>query len=224
MDTRDLGETQPQATATGDRHAVSVAEAAPVPTLAKTSTAKFWTGAPAEIDIGLQLPVDHLSETDLEAGVELIHRTMGEAGILSRVGGSVDWLCNRRLRKVHISIVTRDSRTIIRAREQLGPLAATLFGGIVGWIGVCGIGWVGFIVGLNTFHSMPIGLAAWGTIAAASYAVTRPIYTAIAGRRASQLRQVVAELAERLGGAAAGSATPIEQSPADHAIAAKPRI
>jgi len=128
---------------------------------------------------------------------------MGEVGVHSQVGGSVDWLCNSRMRKVHISIVSRDGRTTIRAHEKLASLAGAVFGGIVGGIGVFGIGWIGFIVGLNTFHSMPIALGAWGALVAASYTVARPIHAAVVARRQRQLQQVVGELGEHLAGNAA---------------------
>lgn len=158
-----------------------------------------WTGLRA-IDLAVHIPRGDVSEPDLEAGVAIINHAMGEVGMLSQVGGSLDWLMNRRMRRVHISLVTRDGQTTIAAHEALAPLAGVVYGGIVAGVGLFGIGWVGFILGLHAFHSVPIALGAWSGLVAVTCAAARWTYARVVARRVRQLDSLLDQLRGRLKG------------------------
>jgi len=158
----------------------------------------LWHRPPSEIDLTVQVAREQVTESELEAAVARIHWAMGQAGAMSHVGGSLNWLANSRTRKVHVSIVTRDGRTTIQAHEKLIPLAGAIYGAAVGGVGVFGLGWTGFIIGINTLHSLPIALGLWGTLVAASWGAARMIYSKLVARRQRQLGALVADIGQGL--------------------------
>jgi hypothetical protein len=158
----------------------------------------LWHRPPSEIELTVQVARGQVTESELEAAVASIHRAMGQAGAISHVGGSLNWLANTRTRKVHVSIVTRDGRTTIQAHEKLTPLAGAIYGAGVGGVGVFGLGWSGFIVAINTLHSLPIAVGLWSTLVAASWGAARMVYSKLAARRQRQLGALVADIGQGL--------------------------
>jgi hypothetical protein len=163
-----------------------------------SATLSLWRKPPSGIDLTVQVPRPDVTENELEAAVTRIHRALGQAGVISHVGGTMNWLANSRTRKVHISVVTREGRTTIQAHEKLAPLAAAVYGVGVWGVGVFCLGWTSFIVGINTLHSTPLALGLFGTMVAASWGGTRAIYTHLVARRQRQLGSLIEDIGQGL--------------------------
>ena len=163
-------------------------------------TLSVWRKPPSELDLTVEVARGNVTESELEAAVTHIRRTLGQVGVVSHVGGSLNWLANRRARKLHISLLTRGDHTTIEAHEKLAPLAGAIYGGGVWGVGVFGLGWLTFIVGLNTLHSTPIAFGLWGTMVAASWGATRAIYTRLLARRQQQLGSLIEDIGRGLAG------------------------
>ena len=157
-------------------------------------TLSFWRKQAREIDLTVEVPRANVSETELEAVVTHIRRTLGQMGVISHVGGSLNWLTNSRTRKVYVSLVTRDGRTTIQAQEKLAALAGVVYGVGVWGVGVFGIGWTAGIIALNTLHSTPIAVGLWGTLVAASWGAAHAVYRRLAARRQRQLGSLIEEI------------------------------
>ncbi len=161
-------------------------------------TLSLWRKPPSGIDLTVQVPRADVTENELEATVTRINRTLGQSGVISHVGGTLNWLANSRTRKVHISVVARDGRTTIQAHENLAALAGLVYGAGVWGVGVFCLGWTGFIVGINTLHSIPVALGLFGTMVAASWGATRAIYTHLVARRQRQLGSLIQDIEQGL--------------------------
>ncbi len=185
-----MGGVKPEAGPPAD-HGALVARAA-------GGTLSAWRKPPREIDVTAEVARGNVTESELEAAVTHIRQTLGQVGVVSHVGGSLNWLANGRARKLHISLLTRGGQTTIEAHEKLAPLAGVIYGGGVWGVGVFGLGWLAFIVGLNTLHSTPIALGLWGTMVAASWGATRAIYTRLVARRQRQLGSLVEDIGRGL--------------------------
>ena len=162
------------------------------------STLSLWRKPPSGIDLTVQVPRADVTENELEASVTRINRTLGQSGVISHVGGTLNWLANSRTRKVHISVVARDGRTTIQAHENVAALAGLVYGAGVWGVGVFCLGWTGFIVGINTLHSIPVALGLFGTMVAASWVGARAIYTHLVGRRQQQLGSLIEDIGRGL--------------------------
>ena len=118
---------------------------------------------------------------DFEMLIAEIRRAMGENGMPSVIGKSLAWSSGVRGggrrnvgRHVDISIVSRGGITTIRAEEEMRNLAGGLFGGIMGG-GGGGTAGISVGIGMEVFHSLPIGFGIWAAAIAGSYALARSV-------------------------------------------------
>lgn len=136
-----------------------------------------------------------MRERDFDLMIDIIRRTLGEAGNVSAVGRSLSWTATGS-RKVQISVLVRDGRTTIHVIEKLKDLAGGLFGGIMGGGGGGSIGPM-LGVGMGALHSP---LAAIGLVLGmfgVSYTTARTIYTRLVRKRRETLEQLTKLLADQ---------------------------
>jgi hypothetical protein len=127
--------------------------------------------------------------------IDIIRRTLGEAGNVSAVGRSLSWTATGS-RKVQISVLVRDGRTTIHVLEKLKDLAGGLFGGIIGGGGGGSMGPM-LGVGMGALHSP---LAAVGLVIGmfgVAYTTARTIYTRLVRKRRDTLEQLSKLLADQ---------------------------
>ena len=138
-----------------------------------------------------------MDERDFDLLAETIRRRIGEAGALTAVGRSLSWTTLSKQRTVHVSVLSRNGKTTVRAVENMSSLAGGLFGGIMGGAGG-GMSGVAISIGLNMFHS-PAGpiLMELGWVAA-MYGLARTIFANRSRKRKDTLRQLTNELADQI--------------------------
>ncbi len=136
-----------------------------------------------------------MRDRDFDLMIDIIRRTLGEAGNVSAVGRSLSWTSTGQ-RKVQVSVLVRDGRTAIHVTEKLRDLAGGLFGGIMGGGGGGTIG-PALGVGIGALHSpfAAVGIAV-GMFGLA-YTTARTIYTRIVRKRRETLEQLTTLLAEQ---------------------------
>lgn len=133
-----------------------------------------------EIELEGELP--DIGFERILAAVQLVSKDHGQPALLGR---TLTWRAEsaNKTRTIQMVVSVRDGRTLIRFEENLGQLAAGLFGGTVGG------GGVGFGIGLGLPFAVEVlgsGLFAVAAPFAAmglSYVVARAIYRNIVARR-----------------------------------------
>ena len=147
--------------------------------------------------IAFEAVVDgEMPERDFDVLVDLIRRSLGDAGMVSAVGRSLTWSSADRQRKISISVLVRGGKTSIYVGERLRELAGGLFGGIMGGGGGGMLG-PAFGIGLNYFHfAGAVAMIALGAIGT-TYGIARTVFTRIARSRSEVLRKLTATLAEQ---------------------------
>jgi len=155
-----------------------------------------WLGAPTNIEFEAVVGGE-MADADFDLLAEIIRRRMEQAGAVNAVGRSLTWTSLARQRTVHVSVVSRNGKTTIRAAENLeslsrrarilgivggGYLAAGLVGAIMPI--VAGKGPFTIIVALGT------GLIAFGSVLTAG----RYSFGKSARKRKARLNRVVDEL------------------------------
>jgi predicted lipid-binding transport protein (Tim44 family) len=136
-----------------------------------------------------------MPEEDYDLLVDIIRRTIGEAGQMSSVGRSFAWYAAQPgvRRSLHISVVPRGGKTTIHVSENLRGLAGGLFGGIMGGAGG-GTGGVWMAIGAAT-HNPLLGVGLWLGTVAGTYGLARGIFVGSSRRRARKLRELTEALA-----------------------------
>ena len=155
------------------------------------------TGAPLNIIREIEIPVEVRAE-DFEVLALIIQRAVGDPGHVSALGRSLHWSAAQQQRRLQISIVPRNGRTIIRADERLQPLVGGLFGGIVGGVGGGVGGGAALPLGIALMHSPAAGFGFFGATVVAAYALARTLYVSIRGKRERDLSNLLDELAEHI--------------------------
>lgn len=146
--------------------------------------------------ISFQALIDgEMRERDFDLMIDVIRRTLGEAGNVSAVGRSLSWTSTGQ-RKVQVSVLVRDGRTAIHVSEKLRDLAGGLYGGIMGGGGGGSIGPM-LGVGIGALHSpfAAVGLALG--MVGVLYTTARTIYTRIVRKRRETLEQLTTFLADQ---------------------------
>jgi eukaryotic-like serine/threonine-protein kinase len=159
----------------------------------------LFLGAPTNIVCEVEAPKEVGAE-DLEVLALMIQRAIGDPGHVSSLGRSLHWSAAQQQRRLQISIVPRNGRTIIRADERLQPLIGGLFGGIIGGGGGGVGGGVGIPLGIALWHSPVAGLSLFGAAVAGAYVTARTLFVSIRGRRERELVGLLDEMAEHIVG------------------------
>ncbi|HEX9085185.1 MAG TPA: serine/threonine-protein kinase [Gemmatimonadaceae bacterium] len=159
----------------------------------------IFLGAPTKIVCEVEVPKE-VSPEDLEMLALMVQRTIGDPGHVSSLGRSLHWSSAQQQRRLQISIVPRNGRTVIRADESLQPLAGGLFGGIVGGGGGGVGGGVGMPLGIALTHSPLVGLGFFGAAVISAYLVARTLFVSIRRKRERELSDLLRDMAAHIGG------------------------
>ncbi len=153
-----------------------------------------WVGAPSLIEY--EVVVDgEVSERDFERLVEPIRSTLSDVGTVGAMGRSFTWSATDPKRRVHVAVQVRSGRTTIRVAEPLRALRGNVFGGGLGGFGG---GFAGplFLMVSSATGAVEAGVAAGLTAAATAYFGTRTVYKGLVKSRQTELRALIARLAE----------------------------
>lgn len=161
------------------------------------SQQNILVGAPLNIVHEVDVPKEVRTE-DFEVLALMIQRAIGDPGHVSALGKSLHWSAAQQQRRLQITIVPRNGRTIIRADERLQPLVGGLFGGIVGGVGGGVGGGFGMPLGIGIWHSAVAGLGLFGATVVGAYLTARTLYRSIRGTRERELKDLVDELAAHI--------------------------
>jgi serine/threonine-protein kinase len=154
-----------------------------------------WAGAPSSI--AYEVVVDgEMSEQDFDQLAETVRRTLSDVGVVGTMGRSFTWSATDPKRRVHVTVQTRGGRTTIRVAETLRQLMGSVFGGGVGGFGG---GFGGSLFGIlmgATGGAAELALPAAAAIVATAYGGSRSVYKRIVRSRQTELRDLIALLAE----------------------------
>ena len=146
--------------------------------------------------IGYESIIDgEMRDRDFDLMIDIIRRTLGEAGNVSAVGRSLSWTSTGQ-RKVQVTVLVRDGCTAIHVSEKLRDLAGGLFGGIMGGGGGGSIGPM-LGVGIGALHSPFAAVGLVLGMFGVSYTTARTIYTRLVRKRRETLEQLTKLLAEQ---------------------------
>jgi hypothetical protein len=165
--------------------------------MVRTAEHNHLVGAPLNIIREIEVPVEVRPE-DFEMLALMIQRAVGDPGHVSALGRSLHWSAAQQQRRLQISIVPRNGRTIIRADERLQPLVGGLFGGIVGGVGGGVGGGAALPLGIALMHSAAAGFGFFGTTVVGAYVLARSLYVSIRGKRDREISGLLDELAEHI--------------------------
>jgi eukaryotic-like serine/threonine-protein kinase len=155
------------------------------------------TGAPTSITREVEVPKEVRAQ-DFEVLALMIQRAIGDPGHVSSLGRSLHWSAAQQQRRLQISVVPRNGRTIIRADERLQPLVGGLFGGIVGGVGGGVGGGAAMPLGIALMHSPAAGLGLFGATVIGAYVTARTLFVSIRGKRERELSDLLDELAAHI--------------------------
>jgi serine/threonine-protein kinase len=136
-----------------------------------------------------------MPERDFDVLIDLIRRTLNDAGNVSQVGRSLTWLSADKQRRVQATVLVRDGRTTIHVSERLRDLIGGLYGGIIGGGGGASLGPIlGF--GLDALNQpvliIPMVAAAVGT----AFGIARTIFSRIFRSRSEVLHSLTERMAQ----------------------------
>ena len=154
-------------------------------------------GAPTSIVCEVEVPKEVRPE-DFEVLALTIQRALGDPGHISSLGRSLHWSAAQQQRRLQISIVPRNGRTIIRADERLAPLVGGIFGGIVGGAGGGVGGGMGMPLGIALTHSVAAGFGLFGVVVGSAYLFARRLFAWLRRKRERELSNLVDELAAHI--------------------------
>lgn len=150
-------------------------------------------GAPPRAIVERRLAVEPTRHA-YEVLVAELRRTFGTQGEVSALGRTFGWSsAHPGIRQITVTVIPRESGTVLRVEESFAPLAGGLFGGIVGGLGGGGLG-AALGVGLGVFASPALAVGGAAAFVVGSYALARHLFVGVSGQRTLELR----ELAERL--------------------------
>ncbi|MEO8563478.1 MAG: hypothetical protein ABI601_15470 [bacterium] len=179
-----------------------------------------FIGAPTMLNLERtiegELPAD-----EFEPMVHEIHRALGLIGTATTLGRSLQWTASgadrRResTRSVLVTVTPRNGRTTISIEEPLGGLAAGLFGGLMGPLGIA-LGAPAVGIGIGAFHSGSVVVALLASVVSGSYLLARTIYGRIARGRGEALQELMSRLVEHV--SATAVVAPAFDRPADRGL------
>jgi hypothetical protein len=158
-------------------------------------------GRPTRFDIERTLD-GVVPESEFETMVDEIRRTVGDVGNVSTLARSLAWDSTRggreaRVRRIGVTIVPRNGRTVIRIHESLSALAGELGGGIVGGVGG-GVGAGVFGLTMGTTAALFPAIALGGGILAGAWALASRLFISKADDRAEELTALMDRLADHV--------------------------
>jgi eukaryotic-like serine/threonine-protein kinase len=165
--------------------------------IARREEKNFLVGSPTNIICEIEVPKE-VSQNDFEFLALMIQRAIGDPGHVSSLGRSLHWSAAQQQRRLQISIVPRNGRTIIRAEERLQNLVGGLFGGIMGGVGGGLGGGAGMPIGIEVFHSAAAGLGLFGAFLATAFVMARTIFRSMRGKRERELSNLLDDIAEHI--------------------------
>jgi eukaryotic-like serine/threonine-protein kinase len=154
-----------------------------------------WVGSPTRIVCEIDVQREVRTE-DFDMLALTIQRLVGDPGHISGLGRSLHWSAAQQQRRLQISIVPRNGRTIIRADERLAPLIGGIFGGIMGGVGGGVGGGVALPLGIALTHSGVVAFGMFGTVALGAYLTARTVFGSMRRKREAELTHLVDQLAE----------------------------
>ena len=130
--------------------------------------------------------------------LSIIRRTMGHAGELTEIHGSLEWSASTEWGERHVTLASRDGRTTIQGSANLATAAAVVF------ILLGGVGFIVSILGLREFviDGGLAGLILCLVVFPILYPLLRTILSRISRAESAKLQRVVDELAGLTGGSA----------------------
>ena len=153
-----------------------------------------WVGAPSVIEY--EVVVDgEVSERDFEQLVAPIRSTLSDVGTVGVIGRSFTWSATDPKRRVHVAVQVRNGRTTIRIAETLQALRGSVFTNGLAGVGVGGGAPLAFMAAATT-GAVEVGFAAAVAAAATAGFGTRAVYKGIVKSRQTELRALIARLAE----------------------------
>jgi hypothetical protein len=174
-----------------------------------------FIGAPTALC--LERTIDgEISSDEYEPLVLEIQRVLGDVGTASMLGRSLQWSATRRGQhgrergSVQLFITPRHGRTTIRIEESMTPVAAALFGGLMGGMGG-GLMPLTIGLGLGQLHSVPGALGMSAGVVALAYGLARTIYGRVVTRRGARLHVLMERMVDRV---AATASPPPPAAPA----------
>lgn len=163
-----------------------------------------------------------VSDEDLQELLAALPSMTGEEGTGNSHRASLSWSTSavtamRTGRVLHVSVRGAKDRAVVRIRDDLGQMAAGLFGGLLGGVGLGGGLGVGLGVGIGALGSPLFATIVPLAFLGGSYLLARTVFRLVSRRR----RREVGRIAERirefleadLGGARPSDALPDGRSP-----------
>jgi hypothetical protein len=154
-------------------------------------------GAPTSIVCEVEVPKEVRPE-DFEVLALTIQRALGDPGHISSLGRSLHWSAAQQQRRLQISVVPRNGRTIIRADERLAPLVGGIFGGLLGGGGGGFGGGMGIPLGIALTHSVAAAFGIFGAIVGGTYLFARKLFASLRRRRERELTNLIDDLAAHI--------------------------
>lgn len=172
-----------------------------------------WLGGASWIQLERAV-TGEVPEREYEALVDLIQRTLGEAGQPSVLGRTLRWIALTGVsgrhalgREIEVTIASRDGQTTISVHEKLRAFATQLF---TGFLAGGGSGGAALAAGLGgALLGSPVAAVVFGVGAfAAAYATARTIFGRTSRRRAEQLRALIDRLSDHVASTAVSVTLP----------------
>ena len=157
----------------------------------------FLVGSPTSIVCEVEVPKEVRPE-DFEVLALTIQRALGDSGHISSLGRSLHWSAAQQQRRLQISVVPRNGRTIIRADERLQQLVGGIFGGVLGGGGGGVGGGMGIPLGIALTHSVTAAFGIFGAIIGGTYLFARKLFGSLRRRRERDLSNLIDELAAHI--------------------------
>ena len=174
---------------------VRAAAAGPPVTMTDVSPAPSkLLGAPMNIEFEAVVGAE-TAEADFDLLADTVRRRMEQAGAVSAVGRSLTWTSLARQRTVHVSVVSRNGKTTIRAAENMESLARRAR--IIGMVGG-GYAAAAVVSGVGTLYGVAPGAGLAVVTFAGILAAARYSFGQSARKRKARLEGVVKELAEQV--------------------------
>ena len=181
----------PSSAASGGSHPLAL------PLADKSPAVNAFIGNATAIVYEVEVPREML-EDDYEQLVSIIRQQLGDPGHVSTLGRTFLWSSSSQRRQLHISIASRNGRSVIRADERMRLGAGGIFGGVMGGGGGGSLG-LAMGLGAGALQSVATGFALWGVGILSSYLVARRLFHWSRAKRDRELKALVMQLAEQLG-------------------------
>ena len=181
----------PSSAASGGSHPLAL------PLADKSPAVNAFIGNATAIVYEVEVPREML-EDDYEQLVSIIRQQLGDPGHVSTLGRTFLWSSSSQRRQLHISIASRNGRSVIRADERMRLGAGGIFGGVMGGGGGGSLA-VAMGLGAGALQSVATGFALWGVGILSSYLVARRLFHWSRAKRDRELKALVMQLAEQLG-------------------------